>query len=238
MRRCRTSNRSTRTRTSASTTRTASVSAGAMAGLERIALARRSFRCTSPTATRPRTTWSSRRPQSSEAACSRLRGSTRRRTVAEPRHAGRGARGIKLHPRAEQFTLDDPAPRRWSRSLMSGGCRSWSTPAARSRRSGATPSSSRALSRDRLILAHAGISDLAWIWRETADYPNLFFDTAWWSPSDVQAPFELVPPGQILLARDAPYGSTTAPGWRPATRSRPGSTPSRPAARRRPSPRL
>ena len=29
----------------------------------------------------------------------------------------------------------------------------------------------------RLILAHAGISDLAWIWREAPAHPNLFFDT-------------------------------------------------------------
>ena len=60
----------------------------------------------------------------------------------------------------------------------------------------------------RLILAHAGISDLAWIWREAPEHPNLFFDTAWWSPSDLQALFALVPPGQILFASDAPYGAT------------------------------
>jgi uncharacterized protein len=62
----------------------------------------------------------------------------------------------------------------------------------------------------RLILAHAGISDLSWIWREAAEHPNLFFDTAWWSPSDVQALFALVPPGQILMASDAPYAT---PAW-------------------------
>ena len=60
----------------------------------------------------------------------------------------------------------------------------------------------------RLILAHAGISDLSWIWREAPEHPNLFFDTAWWSPSDYQALFALVPPGQILFASDAPYGAT------------------------------
>jgi hypothetical protein len=62
----------------------------------------------------------------------------------------------------------------------------------------------------RLILAHAGISDLAWIWRSARERPNLFFDTSWWSPADVQALFALVPPGQILMASDAPYGS---PAW-------------------------
>ena len=43
-----------------------------------------------------------------------------------------------------------------------------------------------------------------------AEHPNLFFDTAWWSPSDLQALFALVPPGQILMASDAPYGT---PAW-------------------------
>jgi uncharacterized protein len=60
-----------------------------------------------------------------------------------------------------------------------------------------------------LILAHAGISDLSWIWHEAREHPNLFFDTAWWSPSDVQALFALVPPGQILMASDAPYATPT-----------------------------
>src|SRR5947208_17133361 len=60
----------------------------------------------------------------------------------------------------------------------------------------------------RLILAHAGISDLSWIWRVAADHPNLLFDTAWWMPADLRALFALVPPGQILFASDAPYGST------------------------------
>jgi hypothetical protein len=61
----------------------------------------------------------------------------------------------------------------------------------------------------RLILAHAGISDLAWLWRVAPEHPNLFFDTSWWSPADVQALFALVAPGQILMASDAPYSSPT-----------------------------
>jgi len=59
-----------------------------------------------------------------------------------------------------------------------------------------------------LILAHAGITDLSWIWRVAADLPNLLFDTAWWMPADLQALFALVPPGQVLFASDAPYGHT------------------------------
>jgi hypothetical protein len=60
----------------------------------------------------------------------------------------------------------------------------------------------------RLILAHAGICDLSWVWRVAADHPNLLFDTAWWMPADLFTLFSLVPPGQILLASDAPYGQT------------------------------
>jgi hypothetical protein len=58
----------------------------------------------------------------------------------------------------------------------------------------------------RLILAHAAISDLAWLWHELPRHPNLFVDTSWWNPSDVMALFALAPPGQILWASDSPYG--------------------------------
>jgi hypothetical protein len=61
-----------------------------------------------------------------------------------------------------------------------------------------------------IILAHAAITDLAWIWREAAAHRNLFFDTAWWNVADQLALFSLVPPGQILFASDTPYGRTVA----------------------------
>ena len=131
--------------------------------------------------------------------------------LAEAERAlGRGARGIKLHPRAEQFTLDHPglqpvfalANERHLPVLVHAGR---GIPAL-GRHSVAATGAHPGM---RLILAHAGISDLAWIWRETPDHPNLFFDTSWWSPSDLQALFALVAPGQILMASDAPYGSPT-----------------------------
>jgi predicted TIM-barrel fold metal-dependent hydrolase len=131
--------------------------------------------------------------------------------LAEAERAlGRGARGIKLHPRAEQFTLDHPAlepvfaladERRLPVMVHAGR----GIPAL-GRNAVEACTSHPGM---RLILAHAGISDLAWIWRVTSDHPNLFFDTSWWSPADVQALFALVPPAQILMASDAPYGSPT-----------------------------
>jgi hypothetical protein len=123
----------------------------------------------------------------------------------------RGARGIKLHPRAEQFTLDHPAVaglaalahERGLPMLIHAGR---GIPALGLH---AVELSER-FPNARLILAHAGICDLSWIWRVAGDHPNLFFDTAWWMPADLLTLFSLVPPGQILFASDAPYGNTAA----------------------------
>ena len=119
-----------------------------------------------------------------------------------------GARGIKLHPRAENFTLEHPQVRSLialaherrlpvlihaGRGIPALGLRAVEL-------AGEHPDA-------RLILAHAGICDLSWIWRVAADYPNLLFDTAWWMPADLRALFALVPPGQIVFASDAPYGN-------------------------------
>jgi len=93
----------------------------------------------------------------------------------------RGARGIKLHPRAEQFTLDNPglaavfamADERRLPVLVHAGRGIPALGRHAVEATGRHPGM-------RLILAHAGISDLAWIWREAPDHPNLFFDTSWW----------------------------------------------------------
>jgi hypothetical protein len=119
-----------------------------------------------------------------------------------------GARGIKFHPRAEGFNLDHPALQDVfalaDEERLPILCHAGRGIPALGRHSIEVCARHPNL---RLILAHAGISDLAWIWREAPAHPNLFFDTAWWSPSDVQALFALVPPGQILMASDAPYGT-------------------------------
>jgi predicted TIM-barrel fold metal-dependent hydrolase len=120
-----------------------------------------------------------------------------------------GARGIKLHPRAEQFTLDHPAVR----SLVAlAHERSLPVLIHAGRGIPALGLHAVELAEEfpdaRLILAHAGICDLSWIWRVAQDHPNLLFDTAWWMPADMLALFSLIPPGQILFASDAPYGTT------------------------------
>jgi uncharacterized protein len=118
-----------------------------------------------------------------------------------------GAHGIKLHPRAEQFAMSEPAVEDLTRL-------------AEARNVPILIHAGRgipALGRDtldlarrypgaRFILAHAAVSDLAWLWRLMPDHPNLFIDTSWWNPADFVALFSLVPPGQILWASDNPYG--------------------------------
>ena len=119
-----------------------------------------------------------------------------------------GARGIKLHPRAEQFALNEPEVRRVFEVaherrvpvLIHAGR---GIPALGAH----TVELARALPGARVILAHCGISDLSWIWRDARELSNLYFDTSWWSPADILSLCALVPPGQILFASDAPYGT-------------------------------
>jgi hypothetical protein len=122
-----------------------------------------------------------------------------------------GAKGIKLHPRAEQFTLDHPAV-----AELAGIADERELPILIHAGRGIPALGEHvvalagAFPRARFILAHAGVCDLSWLWRVAPDHPNLLFDTAWWMPADLQALFALVPPGQVLFASDAPYGHTLA----------------------------
>jgi uncharacterized protein len=128
--------------------------------------------------------------------------------VAEARRClDAGVNGIKLHPRAEQFTLSEPSVRELVAAahehkatvLIHAGRGIPALGQDTVRLSGEFPDA-------RLILAHCAISDLSWLWRELPDHPNLFIDTAWWAPADVLATFALCPPGNLLWASDSPYG--------------------------------
>jgi predicted TIM-barrel fold metal-dependent hydrolase len=118
-----------------------------------------------------------------------------------------GARGIKLHPRAERFGLDEPGVRglvalaheRRVPVLIHAGRGIPALGQHTVALSGEFPDA-------KLILAHGAISDLAWLWKVMPEHPNLFIDTAWWNPADLMALFCLAPPAQILWASDSPYG--------------------------------
>src|SRR3954452_5638985 len=120
----------------------------------------------------------------------------------------RGARGVKLHPRSDSFQLPHPevvrivefASGRRIPVLFHAGRGIPALGAEVIRLAREYPDA-------RLILAHAGISDLGLIGPHLPELPNVFFDTAWWQVSDMLALFDVAPPGQILYASDMPYGS-------------------------------
>ena len=119
----------------------------------------------------------------------------------------RGARGIKLHPRAQRFLPDDPrlepvfelAADRRVPILIHGG--RGLPPIADSLARLVTKHEPPAL-----IIAHAGIVDLAAMAENFAGRAGVFFDTSVWSPLDLLDLFRLVPPEQIVYASDYPYG--------------------------------
>jgi predicted TIM-barrel fold metal-dependent hydrolase len=122
----------------------------------------------------------------------------------------RGARGIKLHPRAQRFALNDErlapvfelAADRRVPILIHGG-------------RGLPPIADHlAALMDRyepqLIIAHAGIADMSGLAGHFAGRPNVFFDSSVWSPVDLLDLLRLVSPEQILFASDYPYGQQPA----------------------------
>src|SRR5712691_2180682 len=111
----------------------------------------------------------------------------------------RGARGIKLHPRAQRFLLTDErlapvfalAAERRVPILIHGG-------------RGLPPiADDLATLVDRypdatLIIAHAGIADMVHLARAMAGRRGVFFDTSTWSPVDLLDFHRQVPPEQVL----------------------------------------
>lgn len=118
-----------------------------------------------------------------------------------------GARGFKLHPRAEGFALTERpveglfelAAERRAPILIHAGRGILALGRDALRLADAHPEA-------RLILAHAAVSDLAWIRRRIEPGSNVFCDSAWWNPADLLALFAEVPSSQILWASDSPYG--------------------------------
>ena len=118
-----------------------------------------------------------------------------------------GARGIKLHPRAQRFQLDDArlapvfalAAERRVPILIHGG-RGLPPIAEHLRHLVDTYPEAQ------LIVAHAGIADLARLSEEVAGHPSVFFDTSVWSPLDLLDMFHRISPEQALYASDYPYG--------------------------------
>jgi predicted TIM-barrel fold metal-dependent hydrolase len=118
-----------------------------------------------------------------------------------------GARGIKLHPRAQRFLLNDErlapvfalAAERRVPILIHGG-------------RGLPPIANELAAlverypEAQLIIAHGGIADLPALAERFAGKAGVFFDTSVWSPIDLLSCFRVFSPEQMLYASDYPYG--------------------------------
>jgi hypothetical protein len=119
----------------------------------------------------------------------------------------RGARGIKLHPRAQRFALSDErlapvfalAAERRVPILIHGGR---GLPPIADHLAGLVERYPEA----QLIIAHAGIADLAGLAGKLGGRPGVFFDTSVWSAIDLLDLYRHVAPEQVLFASDYPYG--------------------------------
>lgn len=119
----------------------------------------------------------------------------------------RGARGIKLHPRAQGFLLNDDrlepifalAAERRLPILIHGGRGLPPIAADLARLVERHPDA-------RLIIAHGGIADLASLAGAFAGHPSVYFDTSVWSAVDALDLYGRVSPEQVLYASDYPYG--------------------------------
>jgi uncharacterized protein len=118
-----------------------------------------------------------------------------------------GARGIKLHPRAQKFLLDDErlapifalAAERGVPILIHAGRGLPPIAAELEHLVDSHPGS-------QLILAHAGIADLANLAHRFSGKRGVFFDTSVWSAIDLLGLLRLLPPEQVVYASDYPYG--------------------------------
>src|SRR5215510_13813389 len=118
-----------------------------------------------------------------------------------------GARGIKLHPRAQRFLLNDErlepvfalAAERRVPILIHGGRGLPPIADHLHRLMDAHPEA-------QLIIAHAGIADLAALASRFSGRAGVFFDTSVWSAIDLLDFHHQVPPEQVVYASDYPYG--------------------------------
>ncbi|HTA13614.1 MAG TPA: amidohydrolase family protein [Solirubrobacteraceae bacterium] len=132
--------------------------------------------------------------------------------VAEgERCIAKGARGIKLHPRAQAFSFDGPEMDSIFKLAEDAG-----VPilihAGRGMPPIADGLANLALRHPDavLILAHGAICDQGILTTRLADHPGVLYDTSCFFPTDVIELFARVPAERIVFASDPPYGLTSS----------------------------
>jgi predicted TIM-barrel fold metal-dependent hydrolase len=117
-----------------------------------------------------------------------------------------GARGIKLHPRAQAFGFGDPA----AESIWAVAAEA-NVPILIHAGRGMPrmdPLADLALRFPEvvLVLAHAAIADQGMFASRLRDHPNIVYDTSTFSAFDQLELFARVPAERIVFASDVPYG--------------------------------
>jgi predicted TIM-barrel fold metal-dependent hydrolase len=119
---------------------------------------------------------------------------------------GLGARGIKLHPRAQEFGFgDDRADSIWRVAQEA------QVPILIHAGRGMPPMDALADLALRypdvaVVLAHAGIADQGMFASRLAGHPRVFYDTSTFSVFDQLELFARVPVERVVFASDVPYG--------------------------------
>jgi hypothetical protein len=121
----------------------------------------------------------------------------------------RGYRGIKLHPRAQDFAVDSPAVRElFSRAAADGLPVLIHTGFGMGPISDDLASLAKAMPELMLILGHSTFIDMPRAVAVLAPYPNIYFETSVMPAYDLFTVLDTIDPARVLYGSDLPYASS------------------------------
>ena len=118
----------------------------------------------------------------------------------------RGARGIKLHPRAQAFGFGNAAAEAIFAVAQDAGVPILVHAGRGMPRMDPLADLARRFPDVTLVLAHTALADQGMFAHRLADHPKVLYDTSCFSPLDVIELFARVPAERIVFASDVPYG--------------------------------
>jgi hypothetical protein len=121
-----------------------------------------------------------------------------------------GARGIKLHPRAQSFGFDTPVAAAIFELARDGGVPILIHAGRGMGRMDALADLALRYPEVALVLAHGAIADQAMFATRLAGHPAVVYDTSVFSPFDLIELFARVPAERIVFGSDVPYGRPVA----------------------------
>ena len=121
-----------------------------------------------------------------------------------------GARGIKLHPRAQSFGFDGPVARAIFEVARDAGVPILVHAGRGMPRMDALADLALRYPEVPLVLAHAAIADQGMFAARLAEHPAVLYDTSVLAALDVVELFARVPAERIVFGSDVPYGRPIA----------------------------